>query len=96
MENLDSPPNQNKPPPLISTWSVEEKHGWLKSIGQQFLEGYVKKGIYILTESYQYLKIVATILYVFVVHHYECSNIIFNFFFKIDFSKSDYMPLVIQ
>ena len=61
MENLDSPPNQNKPPPLISTWSVEEKHGWLKSIGQQILDGYVKKGIYILTESYQYIKIVATI-----------------------------------
>lgn len=45
MDELDSSPTKNKPPPLISTWTDETKLDWLTSIGRQILENYVKKGI---------------------------------------------------
>lgn len=44
MEKLESDPRQNKPPPLLSTWSNEDKLRWLQSIGRHILEVYIKKG----------------------------------------------------
>lgn len=44
METLESNPMQNKPPPLLSTWSNEDKFRWIQSIGRHILEIYIKKG----------------------------------------------------